>query len=141
MGAVRTRRVIDIAGADTVIAAAEAYANEQGYRVLIAVVDPAGELVALRRTQDAQIASARVAVDGAAPLEAGARGGLEQITLERRVLHRAEMVEQRIDPDRRDDEKQRGQRQRGKSGPEPPSFRRTADEQIRDPDYESGQYA
>ena len=65
MGVVRTRRVIDIAGADAVVAAAEAYANEQGYRVFIAVVDPAGELVALRRTQDAQIASARVAVDKA----------------------------------------------------------------------------
>jgi len=65
MGVVRTRRIIDIAGADAVIAAAEAYANAQGYRVFIAVVDPAGELVALRRTKDAQIASARVAVDKA----------------------------------------------------------------------------
>ena len=55
----------DITGADAVIAAAEAYANGQGYRVFIAVVDPAGELVALRRTRDAQIASARVAVDKA----------------------------------------------------------------------------
>lgn len=65
MPVVRTRRVIDIAGADAVIAAAEQFAIERGHRVFIAVVDPAGELVALRRTPDAQIASARVAVDKA----------------------------------------------------------------------------
>jgi glc operon protein GlcG len=65
MSLVRTRRVIDIAGADAVIAAAEKSAMEKGHRVFIAVVDPAGELVALRRTPDAQVASARVAVDKA----------------------------------------------------------------------------
>ena len=65
MSVARTRRVIDIAGADAVIAAAEAFATERGHRVFIAVVDPAGELVALRRTPYAQIASARVAVDKA----------------------------------------------------------------------------
>ena len=65
MAFVRTRRVIDIAGADAVIAAAERFATEKGHRVFIAVVDPAGELVALRRTPDAQVASVRVAVDKA----------------------------------------------------------------------------
>jgi uncharacterized protein GlcG (DUF336 family) len=65
MEAVRTRRTIDIDGADVVIAAAERFAREKGSRVFIAVVDPAGELVALRRTPDAQVASARVAVDKA----------------------------------------------------------------------------
>ena len=65
MDAVRTRRTIDIAGADAVIAAAEAKASETGARVFIAVVDPGGELVALRRTEGAQVASARVAVDKA----------------------------------------------------------------------------
>ena len=65
MDAVRTRTTIDIDGADAVIAAAEARAREQGSRVFIAVVDPAGELVALRRTRGAQVASARVAVDKA----------------------------------------------------------------------------
>jgi glc operon protein GlcG len=65
MNAVRTRRTIDIAGADAVVAAAEAKANETGARVFIAVVDTAGELVALRRTPGAQVASARVSVDKA----------------------------------------------------------------------------
>ena len=65
MPLVRTRRVIDIAGADAVIAAAEQFAISKGHRVFIAVVDPAGELAALRRTPNAQIASARVAVDKA----------------------------------------------------------------------------
>jgi uncharacterized protein GlcG (DUF336 family)/mannose-6-phosphate isomerase-like protein (cupin superfamily) len=65
MQAVRTKRVIDNAGADAVIAAGEKLANEKGYRVFIAVVDPSGELVALRRTEGAQVASARVGVDKA----------------------------------------------------------------------------
>jgi glc operon protein GlcG len=62
---VRIRRVIDDAGADTVLRAAEAFALERGRRVVIAVVDPWGELVALRRTIGAQAASSRVAVDKA----------------------------------------------------------------------------
>src|SRR6266542_6856280 len=65
MALVRTRKTIDTNGADAVIAAAEQVAVEQGYRVFIAVVDPSGELVALRRTEGAQVASARVAVDKA----------------------------------------------------------------------------
>ncbi len=65
MEVVRTRRVIDEAGVDAVVAAAERYAREQGGRVVIAVVDPAGEVAALRRTPGAQIASSRVAVDKA----------------------------------------------------------------------------
>ena len=59
---VRTRHVIDTAGADAVIAAAEAAARAQGARVYICVVDPSGEVVAMRRTDGAQVASARVAV-------------------------------------------------------------------------------
>lgn len=43
--------VIDIPGADAVIAAAEARAAETGARVVIAVVDPSGELLALRPLQ------------------------------------------------------------------------------------------
>src|SRR3954453_10301600 len=65
MRATRTKRTIDNAGADAVIAAAERYANERGHRVVIAVVDPSGELIAMRRTEGAQIASSRVAVDKA----------------------------------------------------------------------------
>jgi glc operon protein GlcG len=62
---VRTRRIIDNTGADAVLAAAEREANEHGHRVVIAVVDPWGELIALRRTEGAQVASSRVAVDKA----------------------------------------------------------------------------
>src|ERR671931_1223606 len=65
MALVRTRRVIDDAGADAVIAAAAKVADENGYRVVIVVVDPAGEVIQLRRTEGAQVASSRVAVDKA----------------------------------------------------------------------------
>jgi glc operon protein GlcG len=65
MTIVRTKRVIDEAGAESVLAEAGRAAHEQGHRVVIAVVDPAGELVALRRTKGAQVASSRVAVDKA----------------------------------------------------------------------------
>src|ERR687888_1994424 len=62
---VRTRKVIDDAGAAAALAAAERAAEAEGRRVVIAVVDPWGELVALRRTSGAQVASSRVAVDKA----------------------------------------------------------------------------
>jgi uncharacterized protein GlcG (DUF336 family)/mannose-6-phosphate isomerase-like protein (cupin superfamily) len=65
MAHVRTRRIVDDAGADAVIAAAEAKARAQGSRVVIAVVDPHGELIEMRRTPNAQIASSRVALDKA----------------------------------------------------------------------------
>jgi glc operon protein GlcG len=65
MALIRTRRIVDDAGASAVIAAAEEYANERGHRVVLAVVDPHGELIELRRTPGAQIASSRVAVDKA----------------------------------------------------------------------------
>ncbi len=65
MAVVRTRRIVDDAGAEAVIAAAEKVANENGHRVVFAVVDPWGEVIQLRRTQNAQIASSRVAVDKA----------------------------------------------------------------------------
>ena len=61
----RTRRTIDDQGADAVMFAAEAFALQQRSRVVIAVVDPSGELIQLRRTPGAQIASSRVAVDKA----------------------------------------------------------------------------
>src|ERR687889_1082858 len=65
MPVVRTRRVIDEQGAEAVLAAAERAAIDARHRVVIAVVDPSGELVALRRTPGAQVASSRVAVDKA----------------------------------------------------------------------------
>src|SRR5215211_4928592 len=65
MAYVRTRRIIDDSGADAVIAAAAKKAREQGSRVVIAVVDPHGEPIEMRRTPNAQIASSRVALDKA----------------------------------------------------------------------------
>ncbi len=65
MAYVRTRKIVDDAGADAVIAAAEGKAREQDSRVVIAVVDPHGELIQMQRTPDAQIASSRVALDKA----------------------------------------------------------------------------
>ena len=65
MAIVRTRRIIDNDGAASVLAAAEQKARETGARVVLAVVDPWGELVELRRTPGAQVASSRVAMDKA----------------------------------------------------------------------------
>ena len=65
MAAVRMRRIIDDQGADAVLEAALAYADEHAHRVVVAVVDAGGELIQLRRTEGAQIASSRVAVDKA----------------------------------------------------------------------------
>ena len=65
MAAIRTRRIIDDAGAGAVLDAAENHAVVRGRRVVMAVVDPWGELVAFRRTPGAQIASSRVALDKA----------------------------------------------------------------------------
>src|SRR3954466_10429574 len=61
----RTKRIIDTAGADAIVRAAEEFAQAKGHRVVIAVVDASGELLHLGRTEDAQIASSRVAVDKA----------------------------------------------------------------------------
>ena len=65
MPTVRMRRTIDDGGADLVPSAAMEYANANGHRVVIAVVDPSGELIQLRRTDGAQVASSRVAIDKA----------------------------------------------------------------------------
>src|SRR3954462_2277523 len=65
MALVRIRKIIDDEGAAAATAAAAAHAEQNGYRVVIAVVDHSGELVQLSRTPGAQIASSRVAVDKA----------------------------------------------------------------------------
>jgi glc operon protein GlcG len=63
MAYVRTRNIVDDDGAAAVIQAAREKAAELGSRVVIAVVDPHGELIQLERTPGAQVASSRVAVD------------------------------------------------------------------------------
>jgi glc operon protein GlcG len=61
----RTRRMLDASGAASVTAAAERAADERGHRVVIAVVDAAGDLLELRRTEGAQTASVEVGIDKA----------------------------------------------------------------------------
>jgi glc operon protein GlcG len=65
MSAVRMRRTLGIKGADAVMAAAENEAMRSGYRVVIAIVDAWGNLLQLRRTENAQAASVQVAIDKA----------------------------------------------------------------------------
>lgn len=65
MPAIRTRRILNPAGAEAVMGAAEAFATAKGYRVVIAVVDPAGNLLLLRRLPGTQVASVNVASDKA----------------------------------------------------------------------------
>jgi glc operon protein GlcG len=65
MATVRTRRIIDNEGTETVLDTAERYALDKGYRVVIAVVDHTGELIGFRRTPGAQVASSRVGFDKA----------------------------------------------------------------------------
>src|SRR5213082_3289708 len=65
MADVTSHKTLDEAGAEAVLEAAERHAREHGHRVVIAVVERSGELLALRRTPGAQIASSRVAVDKA----------------------------------------------------------------------------
>src|SRR5918992_3521196 len=65
MATVRTRRIIDNKGTETVLDAAERYALDKAYRVVIAVVAHPGELIGFRRTPGAQVASSRVGIDKA----------------------------------------------------------------------------
>jgi glc operon protein GlcG len=60
-----THRILDEAGVEAVLDAAEQHALQNGNRVVITVVERSGELVGLRRTPGAQVASSRVAVDKA----------------------------------------------------------------------------
>ena len=65
MSAVRTRKALSIAGAEAVMSAAQAEAMKHDYRVVIAIVDPWGHVLQLRRTDGAQAASGQVAIDKA----------------------------------------------------------------------------
>jgi glc operon protein GlcG len=62
---IRIRKSIDGKGVSAVMDAAEEAANRAGHRVVIAIVDAAGDLLELRRTEGAQPASSQVAVDKA----------------------------------------------------------------------------
>jgi glc operon protein GlcG len=63
--AVRTRRLLDTQGAREIARAAEEQALAHDRHVVIAVVDPWGHVLELRRTEGTQIASDQVAIDKA----------------------------------------------------------------------------
>ena len=65
MRLIRRKRVLDTKGVVAVMNAAEDSALKNGYKVVIAVVDAAGNLMQLRRTEGAQVASSSVAIDKA----------------------------------------------------------------------------
>ncbi|MCG8351790.1 MAG: heme-binding protein [Chloroflexales bacterium] len=65
MTMIRTRQTLNLAGAEAVMSAAEAYAQDKGYRVAIAIVDSAGNPLLLRRLPGTQVVSAQVAIDKA----------------------------------------------------------------------------
>ena len=65
MSSIRMRRMLDSAGVDAVVAAAEQAALAGGFRVVIVVVDASGRVLALRRTPGSQAASDQVGIDKA----------------------------------------------------------------------------
>jgi len=57
-----TKRVLTLAAAKKIVAAAEVEAQKRGSTVVIAVVDDAGHLILLERLDDTQVASVEVAI-------------------------------------------------------------------------------
>jgi uncharacterized protein GlcG (DUF336 family)/uncharacterized RmlC-like cupin family protein len=65
MATVRVKKVLNLAGAEAVMSAAEAFAREKAYRVVIAIVDPEGHPMLVKRLPNAQVASVQVGIDKA----------------------------------------------------------------------------
>jgi glc operon protein GlcG len=65
MAHIKRKNALTLAGADTIVRAAEAAANDRGARVVIAVVDDGGKPIILRRLDRTQVASVEVAIDKA----------------------------------------------------------------------------
>jgi glc operon protein GlcG len=65
MVTVRVKKVLNLAGAEAVMSAAEAFAREKAYRVVIAIVDPEGHPMLVKRLPNAQVASVQVGIDKA----------------------------------------------------------------------------
>ena len=62
---IRVRKIINLDGAEAVMKTAEAFARSKGYRVVIAIVDPWGNPVLLKRLEGTQVISSQVAMDKA----------------------------------------------------------------------------
>src|SRR5262249_39777498 len=69
----------------------------------------------------------------AAALDAGPLGQRQNLRLKLLVLHRPEFVEERVDPDRRDQDRQNEEGNRQQPGVKPPSARTLFEQQIRNP--------
>jgi len=65
MATVRVKKVLNLAGAEAVMSAAEAFAREKAYRVVIAIVDPEGHPMLVKRLPNTQVASVQVGIDKA----------------------------------------------------------------------------
>jgi uncharacterized protein GlcG (DUF336 family)/mannose-6-phosphate isomerase-like protein (cupin superfamily) len=65
MATVRVKKVLNLAGAEAVMSAAEVFAREKAYRVVIAIVDPEGHPILVKRLPNAQVASVQVGIDKA----------------------------------------------------------------------------
>src|SRR5215467_3896993 len=65
MATVRIKKVLNVAGAEAVMSAAEATAREKAYRVVIAIVDPEGHPILVKRLPNTQVASVQVGIDKA----------------------------------------------------------------------------
>ena len=61
----RTKRVLDLADAELVLVAAMGKADQENWKVSMAVVDEAGCLMAFRRLDGASVSSAQTAIDKA----------------------------------------------------------------------------
>ena len=65
MTTVLIKKVLNLAGAEAVMSQAEAFARKKAYRVVIAIVDPEGHPILVKRLPNTQIASVQVGIDKA----------------------------------------------------------------------------
>jgi glc operon protein GlcG len=65
MATVHIKKVLNLAGAEAVMSAAETTAKEKGYRVVIAIVDSEGHPILVKRLPNTQVASVQVGIDKA----------------------------------------------------------------------------
>ena len=75
-------------------------------------------------------------LEDARALDAGPPRGFQYRGLDRLVLHRAELVEERRDPQRHDDQGQQIERQRQQAGPQPPALRASGEQPVRHPQHQ-----
>src|SRR6266540_3679905 len=95
----------------------------------LAVADPCDVRVDLLRV------GALVDLEHARALDPRLRRHRQHLALERLVLHRPELVEQRRDEDRGHQQHQREERQRQHSRPQPPPPRTAREQQVRHPEH------